>query len=375
MIRTWFKANGSGLILMILLLAAFALVTGSAGSTIGNNVHETHRMVGWPTVLESRTQHTGPGAPRTDVTVHWPALLMVVATFYAGTMPLGRLINGGWGRLSDAPQRVGWRRPMVVLLLVIACTVAGAFVAAVITSKRVWGYHLSRPELDARVRGATKLVSLTRFVTEADGVTGRLELRNRAKSTSLPLGEYMASSDPDDYYSHLTRAVDAMQQRNLAPSDAPGMPPEKLAGLHALVDGMNLLDPGDPSWVNRPGAVNRAKHLRGDAIEFDGPGREPLLLISASGAEVSNDHYPYYEFLFDRRSDPPRLLSSVRFYYDSAGMEGFEWPAMLVIYSVLGLALVMPVTILVMIVRRLRERSRLVRRGFPVELAARTGQD
>ena len=48
----------------------------------------------------------------------------------------------------------------------------------------------------------------------------------------------------------------------------------------------------------------------------------PLLFLGVRGRQVSNDHYPYYEFLFATNSPgaPPTLLSSQRFYYDVAGI-------------------------------------------------------
>jgi hypothetical protein len=62
------------------------------------------------------------------------------------------------------------------------------------------------------------------------------------------------------------------------------------------------------------------------------------------GGEVSNDHHPYYEFLFttDSPGAAPKLLSSQRFYYDVAGMEGVEWPVLLPVFALYGLIPTIP---------------------------------
>jgi hypothetical protein len=66
------------------------------------------------------------------------------------------------------------------------------------------------------------------------------------------------------------------------------------------------------------------------------------LWVGAAG--VSNDHHPYYEFLFttDSPGAPPKLLSSQRFYYDVAGMEGVEWPVLLPVFALYSLIPTIP---------------------------------
>ena len=80
-------------------------------------------------------------------------------------------------------------------------------------------------------------------------------------------------------------------------------------------------------------------------VEAQGRDGRPLLFIGVRGGEVSNDHHPYYEFLFSNESSGGnlKLLSSQRFYYDVAGMEGMEWPVFLMVFAFLGLIPTLPV--------------------------------
>ena len=52
-----------------------------------------------------------------------------------------------------------------------------------------------------------------------------------------------------------------------------------------------------------------------------------LLFLGLTGGEESNDHHPYYELLFRGQAGASDLsfARGQRFFYDVAGMEGFEW--------------------------------------------------
>ena len=113
------------------------------------------------------------------------------------------------------------------------------------------------------------------------------------------------------------------------------------------------------------------KSIHGSILGLTGPAGEPLLFVyaSASGPSgaVSNDHYPYHEFVFAApAAGPPQLLAFQRFYYDVAGMEGWEWPVLFRVFAVGLLILVIPLAALPS-VRSPAKRSRSRRMcGFPV---------
>ena len=43
---------------------------------------------------------------------------------------------------------------------------------------------------------------------------------------------------------------------------------------------------------------DHAKEVQGIALEAEGSKGERYLFVGVTGRQVSNDHYPYYEFLF-----------------------------------------------------------------------------
>jgi hypothetical protein len=90
--------------------------------------------------------------------------------------------------------------------------------------------------------------------------------------------------------------------------------------LVALMTGSGILAESETGY--EPWREGRAQVAEG----WDASGAR-LVFIGMRGAQVSNDHYPYYELLFREPvpGDGLHLVSSQRFFFDVAGLEGFEW--------------------------------------------------
>jgi hypothetical protein len=115
--------------------------------------------------------------------------------------------------------------------------------------------------------------------------------------------------------------------------------------LHGLIEGSGALEMSDPGYRSS----HQLDGLAVDAVDREG---KRMLILAFRGGQLSNDHYPYYEMLFRAPQDPARLefVRSQRYFYDAAGMEGFEWyviwpvlavPAMIigmVIFCAMGVA-------------------------------------
>ena len=78
-------------------------------------------------------------------------------------------------------------------------------------------------------------------------------------------------------------------------------------------------------------------------MEFKGKDGREYLFVTANGGQVSNDHYPHYRLLYNRRSDGSlKILSHQVFYFDVAGIEGMRWYVFSLTLGLLGLALAIP---------------------------------
>ena len=136
------------------------------------------------------------------------------------------------------------------------------------------------------------------------------------------------------------------------PKSPEPMSESAVISLYPRLDATGRLRAGDPGYDD-------AKMLCGVVVEAKDRTGKNYLFFGGNGRQVSNDHYPYYEFLFEMPDNgEARMVSSNLFYYDVAGVEGFEWYAMFLVFSCLGLAITMPGTIVVLFVRRIRQNKR-----------------
>ena len=63
--------------------------------------------------------------------------------------------------------------------------------------------------------------------------------------------------------------------------------------------------------------TNKSVSQRKPSLEFE----NKFLLVSMKSGELSNDHYPFYEFLI--KDD--QIIKKQKYFYDVAGIEGMEY--------------------------------------------------
>jgi len=354
MVKQFFKPTAAGVLLALMILGFQSLLQNSTSTfTAASNVqpNTVHVIYGIPPMVDRTTTYAG-GASTSATSIHWHWVLLVLAGTYCIAMPPGRFITGPAER---AHLRIGWRAPVVTLLLVLGAIGVAAFVVSISASRWYWGYWMSPPALDARVAGARRVVSATHvYPVEAESeAPARLEISS--------IDQDLAPSDEgelDEEYPFRGRDLMALRKSGAMPPQPTSMPVARTEAVYQLLRDTGLLVAGESGG---------GTEVEATIFELESETGEPLLFISGSGRQVSNDHYPHYEFLFSN-IDPakPVLLSSRRFYYDVAGMEGVEWYALLPVVGVLGFLIIVPITVLVMAARRLREWRRLGG-GFPVQ--------
>jgi hypothetical protein len=216
-----------------------------------------------------------------------------------------------------------------------------AFLAAIGVSKLYWGYFLRRPGLDRRMLQIERVHSLTAVRSERgpDGTVGLVP--DRPHLVYEHLDACRGDRPSQAYYCLGGRVLVALAGKGMLPAASERLSPEELDLLYDRLEGTGKLVEGAPGY-------DHAKELAGLVLEAEGRGGRRYLFVAARGRQVSNDHYPYYEFLFraSERGADPRLLSYRRFYYDVAGIEGVEWPvafAALLLLGALLLALILTV--------------------------------
>jgi hypothetical protein len=254
----------------------------------------------------------------------------------------------------------GWWHSAKILLIATVIAAVLAFVGAICGSRYYWGYFLSPPDFDARVRDAKEVTTFTFFMKDADVKDAFHDLQDWSTEDI----QAAATQPAEEISSHsvsFTRAGVHLARSGVLKRSPTTLPAAEAAKVFQLVRDTGKLE---------------VEGLAGSMMEFTNRAGERMLFVAAAGepgigGAVSNDHYPFYEFLFDRTDGEAKLLSFRKFYYDIAGIEGFEWPQMFLFFGmILFVAIDVPVAIY-LLVRRWIERRRLHLRGFPLEVTAR----
>ena len=222
------------------------------------------------------------------------------------------------------------------------------FLIAIWANHEEWGYYVARPAVDWRIAEARQVETVTRVETlsSPSGIT---------TFSGVPVEEVdrfiQGSPQEGDYYVLEGRVIRALKNRQALPDEPSVMPAGRLRGLYRALDETGLLEKGERGY-------HYAKNLSGVVVEAVGHDGRPLVFFGVRGGQLSNDHYPFYEFLFsiDSPGGQLKLLSSQRFYFDIAGSEGLEWPFWLAYFAVASLIPILPIQGL--IVWRSRRRSR-----------------
>ncbi len=317
--RSWIellKPNLAGFILWLIILACNGLLFASAGgsSVIGGKeagTSESYQAFGFPeTVRISRSEGPEQVSSKTT-TSHWPALLFVLSASYAMAIALGRFAK------DRCLPGIGARMAITIVI-----AIAVGFGGAAWTSKSIWNYAFDRP---ARLLGPSQ-VGIIESLTPLATKDGRFEIdRDYDIATK-------AKGDPSEggYYNLDQRFLMMLDGAGKLPSARNTLNAEKLTRYRDALNRCGVLVPSSPGY-------DSAKSLRGICSEFnDGHGSD-LVFFGLRGGQVSNDHYPYYEILFDRTAGGDlKLIESQMFYFDVAGMEGMEWQGFFLIYALLG---------------------------------------
>jgi hypothetical protein len=217
--------------------------------------------------------------------------------------------------------------------------------AAIITSKNYWGYYFTRPEVLPELRNVKRV----NWVVPVETVnSGGVVSFNNLIDYSYEDAFIWAKRTP--YYNLDSRNLILFVSMGLILPELSRLPPEG-PDYYALVRDTGIFVSPDPGY-------KRSALLRGLIISaIDSEGRE-LVLIAANGGELSNDHYPYYELLFEKQPGTGKfaLLSSQYFFFDVAGIEGLEWYFIWFVYSMLGGYVALPLILLTALGERIIRR-------------------
>ncbi len=277
------------------------------------------------TVPEQSAGTFGLGSPITviagDGTTSYSIKWVVLALNLATTYVIGGLVAAG---LTNATQL---RRPAVAYSLVLAAALALVFVVSIMISRRLWGYFMVRPDLLSEVGEIAPVKAVVPLKTASDASGKRTIVPDR----DFSLADSMATGKEDSYYCLSARILIELERRNLLPA-APATTLDGLPEFYSLIQTSSTLAKSSEGY-------DSSAELKGILIDAADKSGGRLVFLGLTGGQLSNDHYPYYEMLFRGRKDARELsfVHDQRFFYDVAGMEGFEWNSILLFLSVPGI--------------------------------------
>jgi hypothetical protein len=257
-----------------------------------------------------------------EVHIRWIVLIANLTLSYLFAALSATLLRWATGLQNALPLYGGTALAVVSL----------AFFISIGFSRTYWGYTFHRPPVLPELKDVTEVSSLIPVTSE------RTEM-----------GEYRFVIDPRASIAQmLTYArqhpADSDDERILLHLDQMGLLPEEWAtslgpgaGLYERLRQTGLLARAEDGYT-------AAGLLRGFIVEAHDRSGSQLVFLSATGGEVSNDHYPCYELVFDKDPDSGQLtfINGQRYFYDVAGIEGTTWALVWLGTSLIGLAVVLP---------------------------------
>ena len=250
----------------------------------------------------------------TSVSIRWMVLaLNLVGSYFLAAVAAVGLIKA-----------VQLRRPATAYCLVAVVAVIVAFLVSIVLSKFEWGYFFARPDVLSEVGEIARVNAVVPVITQTNESGKRVFVADADYSFS----ERIASGKADSYYCLDARILIELERRNLLP-EAPATHLDELPDVYSLVQASGMLETSEPGYDSASG-------LRGVVVDAVDSSGDRLLFLGLKGGQVSNDHYPYYEVLFRQ----PKGVSGLsfargqRFFYDLAGMEGFEWDVVWLVLTV-----------------------------------------
>ena len=238
-----------------------------------------------------------------------------------------------------------WHRKLRYrVALAIAVSVALAIAGAAWFSLSYWGYLFAPRAMDERINRVDRV---TTYAEVAVGDDGQLV----AYEGYTPPPVLPRSSDPsylrEPYYLPTVRIEESLEARGLLHRDLPRVSNERVRPVPQLMKEAGVAVPDSPGYDHL--LTGRTKATFIEATTTDG---EQLLIAIYSGGEVSNDHLPHYELVFDRSVTPMRLLSSRQWYFDVAGIEGMTFERVAIALTILSQLITLPIVAVVVLVRR-----------------------
>lgn len=199
-----------------------------------------------------------------------------------------------------------------------------------------WGYAFKRPTVFKEITHANTILECSK-VSNYDS-TG-LKSLYVVIDTTENFENLFGRKDP--YYGNVDRPFMVFQDNSNRHGDlydfanvyydtTKNLLPNELDNLDAQIRKTGIIDKGEQKFN-----YDHLGQLNGVVTKFRTDDNKTYIFAGLRGREVSNDHYPFYEFLFVKENENFNLTRKQKYYTDFAGIEGLEYANLAPIFSLM----------------------------------------
>ena len=223
-----------------------------------------------------------------------------------------------------------------------------------------WGYAFKRPTIFKEITNANTILQCSK-VTNYDS-TG-LKSLYVVIDTTENFENLFGRKDP--YYGNVDRPFMVFQDNSHKHGDlydfsnvyydtTKNLPSNELESIETQIQKTGIIDKGEQKFN-----YDHLGQLNGVLTKFQTVDNKTYIFAGLRGREISNDHYPFYEFLFIEKNGSSILIKKQKFYTDFAGIEGLEYSNIAPIFSLmLTIVGILVLTILLTINKIMTNRKR-----------------
>jgi hypothetical protein len=218
-------------------------------------------------------------------------------------------------------------------IIIAGGLVALSLIGGTTFSRYYWGYWFSPPALGPTVRGFARLHAFVSVAAAAPTPNLGWKVSSLSPAQIGEGASWYRDSPVDAFWYRLHAAVENANLQ-LTPEDS-AAPERVLARLEKQVAASELLVDGEPGYLF-------AKRLNGFAAIGPARSGDTLVVLALKGSEMSNDHYPVFDFAYvcGEREERCRLVQQTLYFEDVAG--GFRWYWASLAALFVGVAVVVP---------------------------------
>lgn len=104
----------------------------------------------------------------------------------------------------------------------------------------------------------------------------------------------------------------------------------ELKSIDVQIQKTRSLDKGEQKFY-----YDHLGQLNGVVTKFQTTDKKTYIFAGLQGNQVSNDHYPFYEFIFIEKNRNYNLIKKQKYYTDFAGIEGLKYTNISPVFSLL----------------------------------------